>query len=152
MWGHQYDQQPNQVMVQLWRTATGRRTDPIRISLVWSPTYGCCTANMHQGWPKFAASFWMAVPGDGLARGRLCPERSVHTMLGSVPVTIIEDTEYPFRDRIKMTANPAKPIRFPLVLRIPGWAKDPRVTVNGDPVNDVQAWPLSQSRAHLESR
>jgi hypothetical protein len=28
--------------------------------------FGCCTANMHQGWPKFAASLWMAAAAEGL--------------------------------------------------------------------------------------
>ena len=35
------------------------------------PNFGCCTANMHQGWPKFASSLWMATPDGGARRGRL---------------------------------------------------------------------------------
>jgi hypothetical protein len=137
MWGHQYDQQPNQVMCTLadrnWAT-----NGPDSNLFGLEPNFGCCTANMHQGWPKFAASLWMAVPGGGLAAVAYAPSE-VHTSLpGSVPVSIVEDTEYPFRDRISLTANPAKPIQFPLVLRIPDWAQGARVTVNGDPVNDVQ--------------
>jgi hypothetical protein len=137
MWGHQYDQQPNQVMCSLanrnWAT-----NGPDSNLFGLEPNFGCCTANMHQGWPKFAASLWMAVPGGGLAAVAYAPSEVHTTLPGSVPVTIVEDTEYPFRDRIRLTANPAKPIQFPLVLRIPGWAEGARVTVNGDPVNDVQ--------------
>ena len=137
MWGHQYDQQPNQVMCTLanrnWAT-----NGPDSNLFGLEPNFGCCTANMHQGWPKFAASLWMAVPGGGLAAVAYAPSEVHTTLQGSVPVTIVEDTEYPFRDRIKLTVNPAKPTQFPLVLRIPGWAEGPRVTVNGDPVEDVQ--------------
>ncbi|MGA2675210.1 MAG: beta-L-arabinofuranosidase domain-containing protein [Terracidiphilus sp.] len=137
MWGHQYDQQPNQVMCTLadrhWAT-----NGPDSNLFGLEPNFGCCTANMHQGWPKFAASLWMAVPGGGLAAVAYAPSEVHTTLPGSVPVSIVEDTEYPFRDRIGLTANPAKPIRFPLVLRIPGWAAGASVTVNGDPVNDVQ--------------
>jgi hypothetical protein len=137
MWGHQYDQQPNQVMCSLanrnWAT-----NGPDSNLFGLEPNFGCCTANMHQGWPKFAASLWMAVPGGGLAAVAYAPSEVHTTLPGDVPITIVEDTEYPFRDRIRLTANPAKPISFPLVLRIPGWAEGARVTVNGDPVNDVQ--------------
>jgi uncharacterized protein len=31
------------------------------------PHYGCCTANMHQGWPKFVKKLVMATPDGGLA-------------------------------------------------------------------------------------
>jgi hypothetical protein len=30
------------------------------------PNFGCCTANLHQGWPKFASSLWMKAPDGGL--------------------------------------------------------------------------------------
>jgi hypothetical protein len=137
MWGHQYDQQPNQVMCSLanrnWAT-----NGPDSNLFGLEPNFGCCTANMHQGWPKFAASLWMAVPGGGLAAVAYAPSEVHTTLPGSVPVTIVEDTEYPFRDRIRLTTNPAKPIQFPLVLRIPGWVQGASVTVNGDPVNGVQ--------------
>jgi DUF1680 family protein len=137
MWAHQYDQQPNQVMCTLanrnWAT-----NGPDSNLFGLEPNFGCCTANMHQGWPKFAASLWMAAPGDGLAAVAYAPSEVHTTLQGSVPVTVVEDTEYPFRDRINLTVNPAKPVQFPLALRIPGWAEGPRVTVNGDPVEDVQ--------------
>jgi hypothetical protein len=137
MWAHQYDQQPNQVMCTLanrnWAT-----NGPDSNLFGLEPNFGCCTANMHQGWPKFAASLWMASPGDGLAAVAYAPSEVHTTLQGSFPVTIVEDTEYPFRDRINLNVNPAKPVQFPLALRIPGWAEGPRVTVNGDPVEDVQ--------------
>jgi hypothetical protein len=137
MWGHQYDQQPNQVMCTLanrhWAT-----NGPDSNLFGLEPNFGCCTANMHQGWPKFAASLWMAAPGGGLAAVAYAPSEVRTTLQGSVPVTIVEETGYPFRDRINLAVNPARPIQFPLVLRIPGWARDARVAVNGDAVNDVQ--------------
>jgi hypothetical protein len=48
-----------------------------------------------------------------------------------VEVAIEEATEYPFRDRISLVVSPAAAVRFPLHLRIPGWTRDPEISVNG---------------------
>jgi len=48
-------------------------------------------------------------------------------------VSVIEDTDYPFRDRIRLTVNPAKNAPFPLELRIPQWTTAAHISVNGQP-------------------
>jgi hypothetical protein len=50
---------------------------------------------------------------------------------GSVPVTITQQTDYPFGETIRLTVNCAEPVDFPLRLRIPGWAQGAAITVNG---------------------
>jgi hypothetical protein len=37
-------------------------------------------------------------------------------------VTITEETDYPFNGSVKLTISTDKPVRFPVELRIPGWA------------------------------
>jgi hypothetical protein len=37
-------------------------------------------------------------------------------------VIISEETDYPFKGSVKLSINAAKPSRFPIYLRIPGWA------------------------------
>ena len=67
MTAHQYDQQCNQVVC----TAAGEHVyvsneaDSNLYGL--EPNFGCCTANMHQGWPKFASHLWMRSADGGLA-------------------------------------------------------------------------------------
>jgi len=55
--GHQYLQQANQVLCtdekRLW---FNNESDSQIFGL--EPNFGCCTANMHQGWPKFVGSLW----------------------------------------------------------------------------------------------
>jgi hypothetical protein len=51
MWSHQYDQQVNQVQCtvnpdHMW-TTNGPESNLYGLE----PNFGCCTANMHQGWP-----------------------------------------------------------------------------------------------------
>jgi len=128
-WAHQYDQQPNQVMCSLskrdWST-NGPESNIFGLE----PNFGCCTANMHQGWPKLAASLWMATSSGGLAAIVYAPSE-VTTTLNHTPIKIEEETDYPFRDKIKLVLHPAHPLTFPLKLRIPAWAVAAHLLVNG---------------------
>jgi DUF1680 family protein len=131
MWAHQYDQEPNQVEVSL-HTKPWTTDGPESNIYGLEPNFGCCTANFHQGWPKFAASLWMASHEGGLVAACYSP-CEVDTLVASVRVNVKEETDYPFRDTIRITVNPAAPLRFPLRLRIPSWAVNSVVTVNANP-------------------
>ena len=130
MWAHQYDQQPNQVECSLqnrgW-TTNGPESNIYGLE----PNFGCCTANMHQGWPKFAASLWMATPDEGLAAIAYGPSVVSTAVRGGVRVRITEDTIYPFAGDVRFVVNPAVPAGFPLALRVPLWATRARLAVNG---------------------
>ena len=132
MWAHQYNQEPNQVEVSLHRkpwTTDGPESNIYGLE----PNFGCCTANFHQGWPKFAASLWMASHDDGLVAAAYSP-CDVHTMLGGIPVHLDEQTEYPFQGSVRITIRPDAPLHFPLRLRMPAWAAGTTIHLNGKPV------------------
>ena len=129
MWAHQYNQEPNQVEVSLHRrpwTTDGPESNLFGLE----PNFGCCTANFHQGWPKFAASLWMASHDDGLVAAAYSP-CDVRTVIGTTAVHLTEETDYPFRGAIRITVTPASPLHFPLRLRIPTWANGATIHVNG---------------------
>jgi DUF1680 family protein len=137
MWSHQYDQQPNQVLCSLARRNwTNNGPDSNLFGL--EPNFGCCTSNLHQGWPKFAASLWMAAPGGGVAATAYAPSEVSTKVRGGVAVTISEFTEYPFRAMIRLSVSPAVPVTFPLVLRVPAWATAARISVNGQAQGGVR--------------
>jgi len=136
VWAHQYDQQPNQVLCSLEKrqwTSNGPESNLFGMDV----NFGCCTANMHQGWPKFAASLWMATAAEGLAAVAYAPCEVKTVVKGGVPVAIVEETDYPFRDEIHLTVNPEREVEFGLRLRIPEWATDALLTVNGRSVGRV---------------
>ena len=58
-WGHQYDQQANQVICHVTEDRPYTNNGPDANTFGLAPHFGCCTANRHQGWPKFAARLWM---------------------------------------------------------------------------------------------
>lgn len=130
MWAHQYDQQPNQIIVSLhnkpW-TTNGPESNLYGLD----PNFGCCTANYHQGWPKFTASLFMLSPDDGLVAAAYAP-CEVRTKIRNTEVHVDEQTEYPFRGTVRFTVDPASPLAFPLLLRIPAWAEGASLTINGE--------------------
>lgn len=137
LWSHQYDQQPNQVLCTLsqrrWTT-----NGPESNLFGMEPNFGCCTANLHQGWPKFISHLWMGTEDDGLAAIAYAPSQVQTVVRGGVAVTVDEETEYPFRDTVRLTLRPQKPAAFPLALRIPGWAGGAEVKVNGSAAAGVR--------------
>jgi hypothetical protein len=133
MWAHQYNQEPNQVECSLhhkpW-TTDGPESNLFGLE----PNFGCCTANYHQGWPKFTASLFMLSSDDGLAAMAYAP-CVVRTVVRSIPVTLIEETEYPFRGSVRISVKPDARVVFPLQIRIPRWAAEATIKVNGELAN-----------------
>ncbi len=131
MWAHQYDQQVNQVLCSVDESRNWTTNGPDSNIFGLEPNFGCCTANMHQGWPKYVSHLWMGTRDEGLAAVAWGPSRVEARVRGGVRVAIVEETDYPFRDSIRLTVEPEKPVTFPLHLRIPGWAANAEVHVNG---------------------
>ena len=122
MWSHQYDQQVNQAQCtvnpdHLW-TTNGPESNVFGLE----PNYGCCTSNLHQGWPKLAAHLWMRTKDEGLVAAVYAPCRVSFAARG-VPVTVTVATDYPFRETVDVTVEPRQAAAFPIVLRVPSWAE-----------------------------
>ena len=138
MWAHQYDQQVNQILCSVDKNRNWTTNGPDSNIFGLEPNFGCCTANMHQGWPKYVAQMWMAAPGGGLAATAYGPSRVDARVADGTLVAIIEATEYPFRESIKLEIHPASPVTFPLLLRVPAWARNPEIGVNGEAQPNLQ--------------
>jgi hypothetical protein len=130
MWAHQYDQQINQVECSIRENRTWNTNGPEANIFGVEPNYGCCTANLSQGWPKLAAHLWMHL-GAGLAAVVYAPSR-VATEIGHVPVQVTLETDYPFRERLHFRVEVERQVRFPLLLRIPQWAKGATLLLEGE--------------------
>jgi hypothetical protein len=126
MWAHQYDQQVNQVVCRVSDEHVWTSNGPESNIYGLQPNYGCCTANLHQGWPKFVSHLWMRTPDDGLAAVAYGP-CTVRTSVRGVPVEVHVQTEYPFDGSIRVLVRTAASVRFPLHLRVPGWADGARL-------------------------
>ncbi len=132
MWSHQYVQMTNQV--ECTRLPQGKmpfnsNNEEAHIFGL-EPHFGCCTANFGQGWPKFALSTVMRTK-KGLAVTALAPVR-VETSVSGKNVCLTVDTEYPFRDSLRIRIQPEEPVEFELSVRIPGFAQAAEVRIGAE--------------------
>jgi hypothetical protein len=93
--------------------------------------YTCCTANMHQGWPKYISHLWYATTDGGVAALVYGPNKLQTTLPNGVGLTIDEQTQYPFEDQIKFIVQPSKSSEFPIEFRVPIWCKEAIIHING---------------------
>lgn len=122
LWAHQYDQQSNQILVTGQKRTWISNGDYSNIYGLM-PNFACCLANMHQGWPKFTESLWMATNDNGLVAVAYSPS-TVNAKVGKGhEVTIKEITEYPFKGGVTLKISTSGTVRFPIYLRVPGWAE-----------------------------
>ena len=131
MWAHQYDQQVNQVLATVDKRNWTNNSDESNIFGL-EPHFGCCTANMHQAWPKFTKSLFMATPDGGLAAVAYAPCQVTTTVADGVRVSVTETTDYPFQGDISFAFELDSACEFDFRLRIPDWADEATLTVCGE--------------------
>ncbi len=149
MWAHQYDQQVNQVLATVAKRNWTNNGDDANIFGL-EPNFGCCTANMHQAWPKFAKNLFMATASDGLATIAYSPCQVNTTVAGGIPVTVTETTDYPFKGEVHFTFELESPCEFDFQLRIPDWAEEAQLTIDGrmTRIHAAETFHVIQRRWH----
>lgn len=96
--------------------------------------YPCCTANLHQGWPKFVQNLWYATSDHGVAALIYSPSEATIKVAGGTEVKITEETVYPFEETIRFSLDFGKNKAgafFPFHLSIPSWCQSGTVKING---------------------
>ena len=174
MWQHQYLQQANEINAlygikdHVWQTDGADST-----GFGVEPNFGCCTANMQQGWPKLVNNVLLRKGApDGkpptIAVSMLAPVEATvgwgaaanatgSATASTAPATTLKlVTDYPFGDNATIfVMGKAK-----LELRIPGWAAAATVSVNGGAATPVangsmhaiDATGAASTVVHLELR
>ena len=97
--------------------------------------YRCCQHNVAHGWPYYAEEAWLATADNGLCASLYVPSE-VTAKVGDAgtEVKVSAETSYPFGEIIEFKVKSARPVKFPLYLRIPGWCRSPALVVAGQPV------------------
>ena len=129
---HQYDQQVNQVICSDAKRNWYNNSDTSNIFGL-EPHFGCCLANMHQGWPKLARSLWVRSLSSDLTEivPLIYTTSQLSTTIDRSLVVLDETTHYPFGSSITFDVTiEGDPVTFTLKLRLPSWCATPTITVN----------------------
>lgn len=109
----------------------------------------CCQHNHGMGWPYYAEHLIMATADNGVATMLYAANVTTAKVADGKEVTITETTNYPFDETVSLTIGTKDEVSFPLYLRIPAWAKDCSVKVNGQsqPVGEANGKYIRLERA-----
>lgn len=98
----------------------------------WNTDTYCCPCNYRRIVAELPAMvFYRAA--DGVTVNLFTPATAKLTAGRDVPITITQETDYPNSGQIRIALDPARPANFALRLRIPAWATNATVSVNGRP-------------------
>ena len=149
MSAHQYDEQVNQVKVSLEPRKWYNNGDDSNL-YGFAPNFGCCTANYHQGWPKFVDSLWYATADGGLQAVSYAP-CTVRASAGGVPVRLRVSGGYPFAQSVRIQVDVKQPCEFPLYLRVPAWSRQPMIYLPDGEIMQVRSGEITCVRRRWRS-
>lgn len=94
----------------------------------------CCQHNHAQGWPYYTEHLILATPDNGAALALYASCKATMKVGDGQQIAIHEETNYPFDEVIRLTVQTDKEVEFPLYLRIPTWANQAQIHINGQKV------------------
>ena len=77
--------------------------------------------------------YFLSTSADGVAF-HLYGGLEANVAIGGTKVALRETSDYPWSGDIRIEVDPEAAAAFDLKLRVPGWAKGAKATVNGEPI------------------
>jgi DUF1680 family protein len=106
--------------------------DPSSGDKIRSPWYDvtCCPPNLERTFASLPGYFY-STSKDGVYVHLYDNSLLDWRLESETPLKIRQKTNYPWDGNVHLTVTPSQPVDFVLYLRIPGWARNARVMVNG---------------------
>jgi hypothetical protein len=127
--GNQYFSCPNQVLANDTCNHIGFFRGRDWMSYAPKKFLACCAGNVHRFMPNFVYRSWLK--GENALTAFTYAPTEIEVVLVNGKVKIIEDSLYPFENKIKFTVRLDKPFEFDLLLRKPKWAIEAILRING---------------------
>src|SRR6185312_3528280 len=108
---------------------------PRATKVFYQRKWPCCSGTLVQTVADYPLNIYLQSP-TGLYVNLYAPSE-VKWSYKNVSIKLTQQTDYPADDNVFLRVEPAAPITFTLNLRIPEWAKDARLSINGKPASIV---------------
>ena len=86
-------------------------------------TAACCSLNSTRLLPYYVEGMWLQESAGAGLTARLYGASFLDTTIDATPVHVVEQTDFPFSDKVLFTVSPEAPLDFRLTLRIPGYSQ-----------------------------
>jgi DUF1680 family protein len=104
-----------------------------------TPELNCCSVNSARGFGLLSDWAVMQAEDGAVHLNYYGPGCMTLTLADGSPLTLVQETRYPFEADVTLTVSPGQPRRVALALRIPAWSRHTDVRINGAPVENVPA-------------
>jgi len=94
----------------------------------WHPC-PCCTMNVSRLVASVGGYFYAS--GDDAVAVHLYGASTASLTVAGRRIRIVQHADYPWSGKIRIAVESERPLRFALKLRIPGWARESSVAING---------------------
>jgi hypothetical protein len=91
-------------------------------------TAACCSLNSTRLLPYYVEGMWLKETGGAGLVARQYGASILDTDIGGTPVHVVEETDFPFSDKLLFTISPGSSLEFRFTLRIPEYAQDAQVS------------------------
>jgi DUF1680 family protein len=108
----------------------------------------CCPPNLARLLASLGGYVYSQTAGSVYVHLFVSGEATIRT--GGSNVRLIQKTQYPWGEDVRIDVSPESPATFTLALRIPGWCRGARVAVNGRAVKVGSA--LRKGYLHIRRR
>ncbi|MBE6232505.1 MAG: glycosyl hydrolase [Bacteroidales bacterium] len=104
--------------------------------MAYRPTHQteCCAGQIHRLMPNYAARMWLR-SGDGVVAALYGPSAFKY----DDDLTFVQETSYPYDQKVTIKVDARKAKKMSLRLRIPGWCSEATLSVNGKNVKEPLA-------------
>lgn len=111
------------------------------INFQWRPGYpelNCCSVNAPRGLGMLS-EWGVMQQGKVVAFNFYGPLEATFALESGKTLTVRQETQFPVSGNVRIVLSPSKRMPLNLWLRIPGWSRETRASINGKPVGNRTA-------------
>nr|WP_248927081.1 beta-L-arabinofuranosidase domain-containing protein [Paenibacillus hamazuiensis] len=135
--------------LEVWPSACNHRHDMKSVKTTRQPWFGCacCPPNISRLIASLGRYIYSS-SDDGLYVHQYIGS-TVKQTVGGVQTELTQTTGYPWHGQVTLTVSPERAAEFAVAVRLPGWCKEPKLTVNGAEVDVSGAGAVSNGYAKI---